>query len=83
MSLEVIHNQKDPQLKERQRQDQRADSLAAKTPIDLRPMLNTNKRHRRARLNGEIQEGGKVLINENVTSVIGEGSSSVGCWMRG
>ena len=38
---------------------------------------------RRARLNGESQEGGKVLKMKMVTYVIGEGTSSVGCWLRG
>ena len=43
----LIGYQKDPQLKERQQQQQHAESHAAKTPVDLRTILSTNKKARK------------------------------------
>ena len=42
----MVGYQKDTRLKERQRQMQCAESQAAKPPIDLRTILNSNKRAR-------------------------------------
>ena len=42
----LVGFQKDPQLQERQRQEQKAENKAANAPIDLRDKINAGKRSR-------------------------------------